>query len=174
MEDKKPSSAKYSLTYGIVNGSFGIILGLMLYVLDMHYQNDPIVQIIAAIVGIVIIMCGIIQFKKENKGFLNLSDALKIGLGISLVGGLISVVFNYLMMNFIDPDTLEKGFEFAKQKMLSNDPEMSAETANQIIEMSKGFYTPLSMTLTTIIVSLIFGFLVSLIGGLIVKKSQPE
>ena len=94
--------------------------------------------------------------------------------GISLVGGLISIVFNYLMMNFIDPDTLEKGFEFAKQKMLSNDPEMSVETANQFIEMSKGFYTPLSMALTTIIVSLIFGFVVSLIGGLIVKKSQPE
>ena len=146
----------------------------MLYALDMHYQNDPVVQIIAAIVGIFIIMFGIIQFKKENKGFLNLSDALKIGLGISLVGGVISVVFNYIMMNIIDPDTLEKGFEFAKQKMLSNDPEMSVETANQFIEMSKGFYSPLSMALTTIIVSLIFGFLVSLIGGLIVKKSQPE
>ncbi len=142
--------------------------------MDMHYQNDPVVQIIAAIVGIFIIMFGIIQFKKENKGFLNLSDALKIGLGISLVGGVISVVFNYIMMNIIDPDTLEKGFEFAKQKMLSNDPEMSVETANQFIEMSKGFYSPLSMALTTIIVSLIFGFLVSLIGGLIVKKSQPE
>ena len=140
----------------------------------MHYQNDPVVQIIAAIVGILIIMFGIIQFKKENKGFLNLSDALKIGLGISLVGGVISVVFNYIMMNIIDPDTLEKGFEFAKQKMLANDPEMSVETANQFIEMSKGFYSPLSMALTTIIVSLIFGFLVSLIGGLIVKKSQPE
>mgnify|MGYP003318454189 FL=1 len=146
----------------------------MLYALDMHYQNDPVVQIIAAIVGIFIIMFGIIQFKKENKGFLNLSDALKIGLGISLVGGVISVVFNYIMMNIIDPDTLEKGFEFAKQKMLSNDPEMSVETANQFIEMSKGFYSPLSMSLTTIIVSLIFGFLVSLVGGLIVKKSQPE
>ena len=77
-------------------------------------------------------------------------------------------------MNFIYPDTLEKCFEFAKQKMRSNDPEMSVETANQFIEMSKGFYTPLSMALTTIIVSLIFGFIVSLIGGLIVKKSQPE
>ena len=174
MENNKPSSAKYSITFGLVNGSFGIVLGLMLYSLDMHYQNDPIVQIIASVVGILIIMYGIIQFKKENKGFLNLSDALKLGLGISLVGGLICIVFNYLMMNFIDPDTLEKGFEFAKQKMLSNDPEMSVETANQFIEMSKGFYTPLSMALTTIIVSLIFGFIVSLIGGLIVKKSQPE
>tara|TARA_B100000287_G_scaffold331522_1_gene316393 strand:- start:9597 stop:10121 length:525 start_codon:yes stop_codon:yes gene_type:complete len=174
MENKKPSPAKYSINFGLINGSFGIILGLMLYALDMHYQNDPIVQIIAALVGIFIIMFGIIQFKNENKGFLNLSDALKLGLGISLVGGLISVVFNYLMMNFIDPDTLEKGFEFAKQKMLSNDPEMSVETANQFIEMSKGFYTPISMALTTVIVSLIFGFIVSLIGGLIVKKSQPE
>ena len=58
--------------------------------------------------------------------------------------------------------------------MLSNDPEMSVETANQFIEMSKGFYTPISMALTTIIVSLIFGFIVSLIGGLIVKKSNQN
>ena len=54
MENNKPSSAKYSITFGLVNGSFGIILGLMLYSLDMHYQNDPIVQIIASVVGILI------------------------------------------------------------------------------------------------------------------------
>ena len=40
----------------------------MLYALDMHYQNDPVVQIIG-MVGIFIIMFGIIQFKNENKGF---------------------------------------------------------------------------------------------------------
>ena len=78
MENKNPSPAKYSITFGIINGSFGIILGLMLYALDMHYQNDPIVQIIAALVGIFIIMFGIIQFKNENKGFLNLSGCTKV------------------------------------------------------------------------------------------------
>ena len=75
MENNKPSSAKYSITFGLVNGSFGIVLGLMLYSLDMHYQNDPIVQIIASVVGILIIMYGIIQFKKENK---IISDARSI------------------------------------------------------------------------------------------------
>ena len=74
MENKKTSPAKYSLTYGLVNGSFGIILGLMLYALDMHYQNDPVVQIIAAIVGILIIMFGIIQFKKENRMTLHMKN----------------------------------------------------------------------------------------------------
>ena len=66
--------------------------------------------------------------------------------------------------------TLEEKCMHLKRIIVSpNDPEMSVETANQFIEMSKGFYTPLSMALTTIIVSLIFGFVVSLIGGQIVK-----
>ena len=174
MKSKKPSSGKYSLIYGLVYGLFGVVLGLMLFFLDMHYQNDSIVQVVAAIVGVIIIMYGIIQYKKENEGFLNLSDALKLGLGITLISGLVSTAFNLVLTIFIDPNTMDKGFEFAKQKMLSSDPEMSVETANQYIEMSRGFYTPLSMALSTIIFSLIFGFLVSLIGGLIVKKSRPE
>ena len=174
MKNEKPSSGKYSLIYGLVYGLFGVVLGLMLFFLDMHYQNDSIVQVVAAIVGVIIIMYGIIQYKKENEGFLNLSDALKLGLGITLISGLVSTAFNLVLTIFIDPNTMDKGFEFAKQKMLSSDPEMSVETANQYIEMSRGFYTPLSMALSTIIFSLIFGFLVSLIGGLIVKKSRPE
>ena len=174
MKNEKPSSGKYSLIYGLVYGLFGVVLGLMLFFLEMHYQNDPIVQVVDAIVWVIIIMYGIIQYKKENEGFLNLSDALKLGLGITLISGLVSTAFNLVLTIFIDPNTMDKGFEFAKQKMLSSDPEMSVETANQYIEMSRGFYTPLSMALSTIIFSLIFGFLVSLIGGLIVKKSRPE
>ena len=67
MKNEKPSSGKYSLIYGLVYGLFGVVLGLMLFFLDMHYQNDPIVQVVAAIVGVIIIMYGIIQYKKENE-----------------------------------------------------------------------------------------------------------
>ena len=57
----------------------------MLYFLDMHYQQSQEAGIVGIIIMIAILIYAFIQFKKINEGYLSLSEALKIGLGISLV-----------------------------------------------------------------------------------------
>ena len=80
MENQQITPAQTALNFGIILGAYNIIVGIMLYFLEMHYQNDQTVGIINIVITVVIIMAGIIQFKKANEGFLSLSEALKIGL----------------------------------------------------------------------------------------------
>jgi hypothetical protein len=58
--------------------------------------------------------------------------------------------------------------------MLSSDPEMSVESANKFVDMQRKFSSPLIISAFAIVGSLFIGFVISLIGGLIVKKSRPE
>ena len=125
MENQQITPAQTALNFGIILGAYNIIVGIMLYFLNMHYQNDQTVGIINIVFTVIIIMVGIIQYKKANEGFLSLTEALKIG-------------------------------------------------ANKFVEMQRKFSSPLIISAFAIVGSLFIGFVISLIGGLIVKKSRPE
>jgi len=58
--------------------------------------------------------------------------------------------------------------------MLQSNPEMSVEQVDGMIEMQKKFSSPAIRSAFGLIFGLFFGFVVSLIGGLIVKRSRPE
>ena len=90
MEKKHLTTPKTALNFGILLGGISVIFGVMLYVLDMHYQNDTSTSIISYVFLIVIILWGIVHFRKENNGYLTLSDALKTGMGIALISSIIT------------------------------------------------------------------------------------
>ena len=55
-----------------------------------------------------------------------------------------------------------------------NNPELSQEMIDTAIEMQRKFSSPGIIFVFVMIFQLIIGFIISLIGGLIVKKSRPE
>jgi len=75
MKDQKNSAAAIAKKYGLMLGAFNIVVGLMLFYLDMHYQNNSTVGFINLAIIIVLIMLGIKEFKKFNGGFIKLSEA---------------------------------------------------------------------------------------------------
>ena len=58
--------------------------------------------------------------------------------------------------------------------MLSINPEMPIETAENFKKNKEKNSSPLINTASVFVASLFTGFVISLIGGLIVKKSRPE
>ena len=174
MEDQQTTPAKIALNFGMILGMGYVLSGLVSYSQDMHYKSDQTIGIIDLIFTVTVIMAGIIQFKKVNYGFLTLTEALKTGLGIAVVSGMIFVIYYFILTGIIDPETLDKSLEFQKQKMLSINPEMSIETAENFKNNKEKNSSPLINTASVFVASLFTGFVISLIGGLIVKKSRPE
>jgi hypothetical protein len=78
----------------------------MLFFLDMHYKNDSTAGIVSLIIMIGVLLYSFISFKKQNEGFLSLSEALKIGIGVSLVSALIGIVYTQILVNFLDPEKI--------------------------------------------------------------------
>lgn len=174
MENHQITPAKTAFNFGIILGTYNITVGIILYFLDMHFQNDQTVGIINITITVVTIMAGIIQFKKLNEGFLSLTEALKIGLGVAVISAVIGIIYYFILTGILDPRTLDKSLEFQKQKMLADDIEMSVESANNFVDMQRKFSSPLIISALAIVGSLFVGFVISLIGGLIIKKSRPE
>ena len=174
MENHQITPAKTALNFGMILGLCYVLSGLIGYSQDMHYKSDQTIGIIDLVFTVVVIMVGIIQFKKVNEGFLSLTEALKTGLGIAVVSGMIFVIYYFILTGIIDPETLDKSLEFQKQKMLSINPDIPIETAENFKKIKEKNSSPLINTSSVFVASLFTGFVISLIGGLIFKKSRPE
>jgi len=174
MNSQNPSLKSIIISNALILSAISIAFNLMLYFLDMHYQQSQEAGIVGIIIMIAILIYAFIQFKKLNEGYLSLSEALKIGLGISLVAALIGVVYTYILTEFLDPGMMDKALDFQIEKIRMENPEITSDQIAGMREMQEKFSSPLIRSAFQIIGSLFIGFIISLIGGLIIKKSRPE
>ncbi len=171
MEQQPPKTGKFALTYGLILGGISLIFGLMLYSMDMHYERNWTIGVIGLVIMAVVLTLGILNFKKANAGMLSLGQALKIGLGAALVGALIGVLYQYIQANVLDPDFVDNVMELQRAELQANS-KLTSEQIDQQIEMGKQYFWigyPVA-----IVMNLFFGFIISLIAGLVMKKTQSE
>lgn len=174
MENQTTSLKSTILQYGVLLGILSVVFALMLFFLDMHYTQESAVGIVSILITIGVICVAQFNHRKANEGYLSYGEALKIGLGIALISGIIGVTYQVLLVTTIDPDTISKMMDVAQNKILDENPEMSQEQLDQIIQMQKKFTTPTMMVAFGLIGSLFIGFVISLISGLIFKRNRPE
>ena len=174
MENTATTLKSHMLQYGLLLGCISVVFALMLFFLDMHYTQESAVNWINWGITIVVLVLGIYSYRKSNDGFLTLSEALKLGLGISVISALIAIAYTYVLTNFLDPDTIEKTIEVSQNKMLDQNPEMTQEQIDAAKEMQLKFSSIGMISTVILIFSLFFGFIVSLITGLILKRNRPE
>ncbi len=171
MEENQPKTVKYALNFGILLGVVGIVFALMLYSLDMHYQGGFAVIGVSIVLSLAAIVIGMMQFKKANNGFMSMGQAMKIGVGICLIGGIIGILFNQVLANIIDPEMMNKAMEFQKEQLLAN-TKMTPAQADAQMEMGKKFSTPSMQIMFGLIWVVVTGFIFSLIPALILKKNE--
>ena len=174
MDTQTPSIKSTIINCVLLLGGISVVFQLMLYFLDMHYKNDSTAVIVSLVIMIGVLLYAFIYFKKSNEGFLSLGEALKIGMGVALVSALVGVVYTQILMNFLDPDTLKNSLELNMENLRIQNPEMPQDALDTARSMQEKMSSPLILTAIQIIFALFFGFIISLIGGLIVKKSRPE
>lgn len=167
-------STKTMLTYGFYLGISGIFLSLLNYSFGDMFKQHWSVQVANFIFLVLFIVLGIKAFKESNTGLLKLGQAIKIGLGISLIGAIIGVIYLFIFIYVIEPDFMTKMAEFQQQTMYDKFPDMPEEQLEKAIEMSKKFSTPSAMALMSIVITLFIGLLIALIAGLIMKKEETE
>jgi len=172
METSKPSANKIILNYGLLMAMLSVVLQVISYVLDVHIERPWWLSVLLAAITIGVIVMGIWSFKKENGTFLSLSDALKTGIGISLVAAIIVAVFNFIFIYYIDPNFVEKVLDITRRQLEEN-PQLTPEQVEMSLNMSRKFMSPWLMTAFSILGGLFFGFIISLIAGLAMRKTPP-
>lgn len=174
MEENQPKTGKYALKYGIVLGLIGIVFSLMLWSQDLHYQIDIQRLLLNLLISLAFIIVGgtlaMLEFKKNNNSFLTFGQALKLGVGVALISGLIGILFNFALTEIIDPETNEKAINYATEMML--DSGMSKADVDKAMEDQKN-PNPFTQIALGLMFSIVLGFIGSLIPALVMRKIEP-
>lgn len=174
METQKASVKKIALNYGILLALISIVLNVFSWVTNNHIDMPWWLQLTGLLIMIAVIVYGLKAFKSENEGFLSLTEAIKVGLAISLISGIISSIYNYIFATYIEPEYVSQVLDFKMEEIISENPEMTEAQINMTMDMMEKFSSPMIGFAVAIIISLFLGFIISLISGMILKQKRPE
>ena len=171
MEGTQPKIGKFSLNYGLIMGVVGVIWNVMLYSMDAHTSLDASNTIISLAITVAIATWGIWAFRKANGGYLTLGQAVKLGMGIALVSGIIAVIYTILMAHVIDPNYIS---DIAEAQKAAAEAE-GTFTSEQIEQQYQGTLNYFWFSYPVILIfSVLIGLVIGLIDGLILKKAKPD
>ncbi|MCB0400120.1 MAG: DUF4199 domain-containing protein [Winogradskyella sp.] len=174
MENQKSSSKKIAINFGIISGLIGVTMGVIKYVMNWHLEQHPIEIFLGIAITVTILVMAFNQFKKSSGGYMSLGQSLKLGMGIILISSIITIIFGYILMNVIEPDMLSQMQEIQMEKMLEDNPNMTQEQIDVAKEWSDKFSSPGVIAAMQLFIGLFFGFIITLIVGLVMKKSDPN
>jgi hypothetical protein len=174
MSDNKLLLKATIFQYGKIYGGISVAFAIMLFLLDMHYQGGSLQQWTGLLIMVGSITAGQLAFRKLNDGYLDLSEAMKTGLGVTMVGIIIALLYGWFQAIVLDPNQIEKATEFALSELIEQNPEMTDEMISVSKEWIEWGSSPAISTAFALGFGLIFGGIVSLVTGLIVKKSRPN
>jgi len=174
MENQKSSAKQLMLSYGVYLGLISILINVVNYAVGDIYRPHWGIQVVSIIITIALIVFALKKFKEGNEGLMSLSQALKIGLGMSLVSGIIYVIYLFAFTGAIETEFFANMQEVQYQNMVEKYPtftEEQLEAGRKNIEAFSGMGVTSAIVL---IFSLFFGFVISLIAGLIMKRTEED
>ena len=118
MENQNLELKKYILQYGALLGGISVVFGLMLFSLEMHYQNETSTTIVSIAITIGVIAFAQYSYRKDNEGFMSLSQGIKMGLGMAAISGLINVAYFLVLSNVLDPEMMNKALQMGMHRNL--------------------------------------------------------
>jgi hypothetical protein len=170
MTETQPNVTPIAIKYGFLAALIGVVYSVILMVLDLG--ENRALSSLAYIILIAGIILAIKQYKAMNHGYLAYGQGLGIGSLISVIFGFMMGIFTWLYTSFIDPDYMAGVMEKQRVKMIEDG--LSDEQIDSAMKIAENFQGPLTMILGTAFITLIIGFILSLIISAIMKNSRPE
>mgnify|MGYP003118807098 FL=1 len=174
MEEQKLTTGKVALTYGGLLGLLTIILAVVLYVTNSLLDRNWMTAAVSFLIMIACISYGQKVYRNGNGGFMDLKDALKVGVGIALIGAILGALYNYVFLTVIEPGFTELIIEKQRETMINSQPNMTEAQIDQAMEFAGKFSQPWVQSSFQIVAGIFFGFIISLISGLILKRNNPH
>lgn len=171
METQSAKPSKFILNYGLLLGIISVVLGVIMYVTNEYLDPHWAYSVLGYAIFIIVVVLGIKAYKSANGTYLSIGEAIKVGVGIALIGGIISIIWTLLLMNVIEPTSMEQLQEIQAEAMRERG--MTEAQISAGLEMASNFTSPWITGAISIVASLFFGLIVGLLAGLIMKNKNP-
>ncbi|AIZ43311.1 DUF4199 domain-containing protein [Cellulophaga baltica] len=157
---------KFGTKYGIITGVIGIIFTVVLIALNVLYNQSIEKTLSGFVVLIVPIITAIYIFKKKNNS-LAVEQAIGVGVITALVAAIVTILFTYLLTNFILTDFWDNSAAINRIQLKEQYPAITPEQLQENIALKQ------KMSWITypfiLLFNLCIGFVVSLLTGIALK-----
>jgi len=163
---------KPALNYGAMLGTLLIVVSLVFYLLNITDTT------VSSIITYIALGGGVFYAQNHYKlnfgdGFLSFGKALGVGTLTCVFAALISSVYTYVFLAFVDSSMIDLAMEEAYRGMQEQD-NMTEEQIDQAMQMTTSFMTPGIMSVFAFLGTVFFGFIESLVIAIFTKKDNPD
>jgi len=172
--ENQTSSTSIILNNGLYFGLLLTFVSIIFYALGMHLNPTSGYINFAAIALAIILfpILGMNKFKNSNNGFMSWGQGVKIGVGIVLVGTIISTLYQVVFTTFIEPDFYTQVEEVTRNALV--DAGLTEEQIEMQIEMQGKFQGTAIGYGVGILFMAFIGFVSSAIIAAVKKKSEED
>lgn len=165
--EEKVSVWKANLTSGLILGLIGIVYTLVLYFMDM--STNKILGYVFFLIQIVVLFFLVRSYRDNyTHGMITFGQALGAGVIICLIYSLIMAVFSYILYSFIDTGLVDKLIALSEEAGLKKG--YTQEQVDLSMRVTRKLMTPVFISLMSLISSMFFGTIISIIIAMFVKK----
>ena len=167
--------SKFSINPGLMLGGVLILISVITYIIGLNPVDDSWIGWISyAVMGF-----AFFYFQKEyrdnhNGGFLSLGEAVKLGVTIAVIAGILSAIYNIIFMLYIEPDFVDKMLMKVEEQMYETNPDMAQAQVDMALNMTSKMMSPMISVPLAIVGSAISGLILSLATGFFNKKNNPS
>ncbi|MDB6113291.1 MAG: hypothetical protein JWQ62_236 [Lacunisphaera sp.] len=163
-------------TYALILTISQTVFTLLMFFLG--FQTEKIAtgqyfQWVPLVITIVVLWLGIKAVREENEGkYLTYGQGVGAGTLISLFSGLMSGVYAYIHFKFVNPNFFDYQLTLMRDKWAAKG--LSENQMEQAENMMRKFSGPGVYAITTPIIVVCIGVIISLILAAILKRNPPE
>jgi hypothetical protein len=166
MEKKNTSVFYNGLIWGLIIGFAGIIYQVILYMLNQNLNQT--LGYLGILITLVLLVLGMRSFRDSVlDGVLPFGTAFGFGIVAIVVSGILGTIYAYILWTVIDPDIITRMMEMQTDKMLNRG--MPEGAVDQAMSIASKFMRPGVMAAMGLGSSLLFGAILALIVGAIMK-----
>ena len=190
MEEQKDVPVfKGAVIYGVIVGLASVVIGLILYFIDMSLESWS--GIFNTIVLVLLVLGSLVMFRKEyGKGYASYGRLVLVSIIIGIVASLFSAAYNYTMYSVDEgylQDTKYYAVEQMDKRMEKQDVKFQERFSDEQYEMASERMdqarkkaiqrienqTPAKIALGNIFGMVFMSVIVGLIGAIFIRK-QPK
>jgi hypothetical protein len=164
---EQPTAMSVGFKYGLILGLISIVLTIIFFVVGMNPFEGGWKSWLNTCLAILFVVLAHKNFKDNGDGFMSYGQGLGIAMVTFLVSMVVSGIFSYIYLQFIDPSAFEQIWEKAAADM-----EAKGQSQDQIdVAMSWGRKL---FWVFFIVGGAFIGLLIGLVVSIFTQKKAPE
>ncbi|MDQ2656270.1 MAG: DUF4199 domain-containing protein [Bacteroidota bacterium] len=157
--------------FGLIAALIGIVYFLVLNVAGIDMTRG-IWNWVGYAITLTLVILAQKQFKEKGDGYMSYGQGIGVAFWMGLVSAVISSIFTYIYIKFIDTGFLQLVKDRQIEEMQLKG--MSDEQIDQGMKMAAMFMTPEAMLIYMLLGGLIITVIIALIVTIFTQKKNPE